>query len=148
MSYPCVTYLYSCVYFVYAQSDSSVESGPGAREVDVLDEEEDEMASRSFKLLDDLPLEAVLSKTKASFSSAAKRHYMGLFPHATSGEINQIVTNKWQVLKDTAKSLPDELESYLAARQGKKGTYMCNCVLSIVRTVDSMQGTSIVVFVC
>ena len=120
-----MAYLYSRVYFVYAQSDSSVESGPGSREVDVLDVEEDEMASRSFKLLDDLPLEAVLSKTKASFSSAAKRHYMGLFPHATSGEINQIVTNKWQVLKDTTKSMPEELESYLAARQGKRGTYAC-----------------------
>lgn len=131
------------MYFVYAQSDSSVESGPGAREVDVLDVEEDEMAGRSFKLLDDLPLEAVLSKTKASFSSAAKRHYMGLFPHATSGEINQIVTNKWQVLKDTAKSVPDELESYLAARQGKQCTYVLICIISIVETVASMQGPAL-----
>lgn len=111
------------LYFLYAQSDSSLDSGPGAREIDVLDEEEDEAASRAFKLLDDLPLEAVISKTRALFSSAARRHYMGLFPHATSGEINQIVTKKWQVLKDTTRSMPDELESYLMKRQGKKGTF-------------------------
>lgn len=111
------------LYCLYVQSDSSIDSGPGRREVDVLDAEEDEMANRAFKLLDDLPLEAVLSKTKASFSSAARRHYMGLFPHATSGEINQIVTNKWQVLKDTMKAMPDELDSYLVERQGKRGTF-------------------------
>ena len=103
------------------QSDSSIDSGPGG--VDVLEAEEDEMVNRAFKLLDDLPLEAVLSKTKAPFSSAARRHYMGLFPHATSGEINQIVTKKWQVLKDTMKAMPDELDSYLVERQGKRGTF-------------------------
>ena len=111
------------LYFLFAQSDSSIDSGPGRREVDVLDAEEDEVASHAFKLLDDLPLEAVVSKTKASFSSAARRYYMGLFPHATSGEINQIVTKKWQVLKDTSKTMPDELESYLLERQGKQGTF-------------------------
>ena len=117
LRFTCLTH-----HCLYVQSDSSIESGPCRRQDDELDAEEEEMASQAFKRLDDLPLEAVLCKTKTSFSSAARRHFMGLFPHATSGEINQIVTKKWQVLKDTTKAMPDELESYLAERQGKQGT--------------------------
>ena len=93
-----------------------------------MDINESNTAHKAFESLEDLPLEAVSSKTKVSFSSAAKRHYMGQFPHATSGEINEIVNRKWQVLRDIMKTFPDDLNKYILRRSKVKGegTYVAD----------------------
>jgi hypothetical protein len=109
-----------------SESDDSVESGPCAiveeeSENEPMDVENREEIEKSFRLLEELPVDALTSKTKAVFSSLCKRHYMGLFPHATSGEINEIVNKKWQVLKNIMKSHPEEFQSYVRQKQGKRG---------------------------
>ena len=84
-------------------------------------QDSEDQLDKSFRLLEELPVDALASKTKAVFASLCRRHYMGLFPHATSGEINEIVNKKWQVMKSIMKSHPEEFQSYVRQKQGKKG---------------------------